>query len=104
MLQATKESLEDFYRQGLFTRALGRPRNSNPYRVDSTENFLWDKGWRLSDASKEQQELDQFGMVLAANYIGEKKIDSDLWFRRAVRVLCLAVICGIGATAASLMR
>jgi hypothetical protein len=68
MIQGAKESLQHVYREGIFTRALGRPNSSNPYPINTTEHLLWDKGWRLIDATHAQHEPDQFGITLSASY------------------------------------
>jgi hypothetical protein len=96
MIQVAKESLQQVYRQGIFTRALGRSCSSNPYPLDTSENVLWEKGWRLIDATREERALDQFARVLVSNYIPEKQpkpcaVDASAWLWRS------AVALGSGA-------
>jgi len=43
----------DFYREGLFTRALGRLADCNPYPADSDEAAYWLDGWGLIDELSE---------------------------------------------------
>jgi hypothetical protein len=53
MAEVEKEQTQDAFRDGLFVRALGRPRSANPYPQSSSEGLLWEKGWRLIDADGE---------------------------------------------------
>jgi hypothetical protein len=63
MIQDTTESLQHIYREGIFARALGRPCSSNPYLGHTNEHFLWEKGWRLIDATPGERDTDQLGIV-----------------------------------------
>lgn len=47
------EKDQDAYREGLFVRALGRTRSSNPYSQDTLQSVLWEKGWTLIDTPTE---------------------------------------------------
>jgi hypothetical protein len=53
MAEVDKDQDQCAYREGLFVRALGRARSSNPYRPNSEEGVLWEKGWRLIDTRRE---------------------------------------------------
>jgi len=92
MIQVAKESPQQVYRQGIFTRALGRSCRSNPYPLDTSENVLWEKGWRLIDATREERSLDQFARVLVFNYIPEElpkpyAVDASGWLWRSAVAL-----------------
>ena len=51
MAAMTKVDLDHIaFREGLFVRALGRPRDRNPYPPGSEQSDLWESGWRLIDA------------------------------------------------------
>jgi hypothetical protein len=47
------DTVQGAYREGLFVRALGRPCSSNPYPPNSEEGILWERGWRLIDANRQ---------------------------------------------------
>jgi hypothetical protein len=103
MIQDTRESLQHVYREGIFTRALGRPCSSNPYRADTAENFLWEKGWRLVDATREQRALDELGLVLATNFKEHQPVGTPTCLWWVLVAVCLATAFILGATAASLI-
>jgi hypothetical protein len=48
-MPAIEKTEMDIYREGLFARALGRPRAVNPYAPESKEHALWDEGWLSAD-------------------------------------------------------
>jgi hypothetical protein len=73
MMQDVKKSLQNVYREGTFTRALGRPNANNPHPLRTTEHFLWEQGWRLIDRTHAEREADQLGAMLAANYSPAEK-------------------------------
>jgi hypothetical protein len=52
-MPAIEKSMLDFYREGLFTRALGRLADCNPYPADSDEAAYWLDGWGLIDELNE---------------------------------------------------
>jgi hypothetical protein len=51
-MRDAKESPKNVYREGTFTRALGRPNANNPYSLRSTEHFLWEQGWRSAESAR----------------------------------------------------
>jgi hypothetical protein len=86
-----RQRFQEAYREGIFTRALGRP-CSNPYPPETIENTLWEKGWRLIDAAREERTLDPFVMKLVPDFTPEKpparrEPDAVPWLWRAVIAL-----------------
>ena len=86
-----RQRLQEAYREGIFIRALGRP-CCNPYPPDTIENNLWEKGWRLIDATREERSLDPFVTNVVPDFTPEKqpnphKADASAWIWRAVVAL-----------------
>jgi hypothetical protein len=105
MIQDTKESLQHVYREGIFTRALGRPNSSNPYPAYTTEHLLWEKGWRLIDATHSERAVDEFEAVLAANYAPQERTAyGRKWLLRATFWLGLGAVAIWSAAYSSLLR
>jgi hypothetical protein len=52
MLEVEKDQDQTAFREGLFVRALGRSRSSNPYPPGSIDERLWAEGWRLIDTRR----------------------------------------------------
>jgi hypothetical protein len=102
MIQDTK-SLQHIYREGVFTRALGRPNSSNPYPVHTSEHVLWEKGWRLIDATHAPHEADEFGKVL--DYPPKERPSSaGEWLWRLTLALGIGAAVIWAATYTSLIR
>jgi hypothetical protein len=57
-MPAIEKTEMDIHREGLFTRALGRPRTVNPYASESKEHALWDEGWLSPDDEDTAPEED----------------------------------------------
>jgi hypothetical protein len=53
MAEIEKERVQESFREGLFVRALGRPRSANPYPPNTNEGLLWERGWRSVDEAGE---------------------------------------------------
>jgi hypothetical protein len=91
MAQIERQRLQEVYREGIFTRALGRP-CSNPHPPDTIENTLWERGWRLIDATREERSLDPFVTNEVPNFTPEKqsnphKVDALAWLLRGAVAL-----------------
>ena len=97
MVQTERQRLLEAYREGNFTRALGRP-CSNPYPPDTVENTLWEKGWRLIDATREGRTLDPFVMKLVPDFTPQKsparrEPNAERWlWRVAIALSCVAAV------------
>jgi hypothetical protein len=91
-----RQRFQEAYRDGIFTRALGRP-CSNPYPPETIENTLWEKGWRLIDAAREERALDPFVMKLVPDFTPEKpparrEPNAEPWLWRAAITLSGVVV------------
>jgi hypothetical protein len=71
-----RQRLQEAFREGIFTRALGRP-CINPHPPDTSENICWEKGWRLIDASHEERSIDPFVVNLVPDFTPEKQPNAD---------------------------
>ncbi len=58
-MPAIEKTEMDVHREGLFTRALGRPRKVNPYAPESKEHALWDEGWLSPEYDTEPEKGDR---------------------------------------------
>jgi hypothetical protein len=95
MEQIERQRLQEAYREGVFTRALGRP-CSNPHPPETIENTLWEKGWRLIDATREERSIDPFVLNLVPDFTPEKqpdpyKTDALAWFLGGAAALGAAI-------------
>jgi hypothetical protein len=66
-----RQGLQVAYREGIFARALGRE-CCNPHPPDTSENILWEKGWRLIDATRREPSIDPFVGNLVPDFTPEE--------------------------------
>jgi hypothetical protein len=105
MIQIESDSLLHVYREGVFTRALGRPKSRNPYPVQTFEHFLWEKGWRLIDVTPRKRKAEQSGMALEPICSPEAPPPSAVeWLGRLTLALALGAIIIWAAAYSSLIR
>ena len=67
-----RQRILEAYREGNFARALGKP-CSNPHPAETIENTLWEKGWRLIDATREERLVDPVVVNLVLDFTPERQ-------------------------------